>query len=100
MSDFQLYHGKNKLHFDEMMMMFASNAIDQQAKLDFYSASSVSRCFGTKTFQHPLKKPVRHQEGSVSRQIGTRTNRHRIFSQTNMISFSKIKSRKVEKKHQ
>ena len=39
---------------------------------------------GIKTFWHPLKK----------------TNRHRIFFQTNVISFFKIKSKKVKKKHQ
>jgi len=39
---------------------------------------------GNKTVRHPLKKTVRHQDSSVSRQIGTRTNRHRIFFQTNV----------------
>ena len=53
--------------------------------------------FGTNTFRHPLKKTVRHQESLVLRQIGTRTKRHRIFFQTNMISFFKIKSKKVKK---
>ena len=33
--------------------------------------TSETRQFGTKTFRHPLKKTVRHQESSVSGQIGT-----------------------------
>jgi len=56
-----------------------------------------TRQFGTKTFRHLLKKTVRHRESLVSRQIGTRTNQHRIFFQTNVISFFKIKSKKVKK---
>ena len=39
---------------------------------------------GNKTVRHPLKKTVRHQDSMVLRQIGTRTNRHRIFFQTNV----------------
>jgi hypothetical protein len=37
---FQLYHGKNKLIFNEMMVRFV---LDQHAELDFYSASSLKQ---------------------------------------------------------
>jgi len=35
---YNVYHGKNKLIFNEMMMMCP---LDQHAELDFYSASSL-----------------------------------------------------------
>ena len=38
------------------------------------------------------------KDSSAPRKFGTRTNRHRIFFQTNVISFFKIKSKKVKKK--
>jgi len=37
---FQLYHGKNKLIINEMMVRFV---LDQHAELDFYSASSLKQ---------------------------------------------------------
>ena len=39
---FQLYHGENKLSFNEMMKRFAF-VLDQYAELDFYSASSLKQ---------------------------------------------------------
>jgi len=41
---FQLYHGENKLNIDEMMMM-RSALYSINAKLDFYSASSLKEQF-------------------------------------------------------
>jgi len=38
----QLYHGENKLIFNEIMMIFASY-YDQHAELDSYSASSLQQ---------------------------------------------------------
>jgi hypothetical protein len=38
------------------------------------------------------------KDSSAPRKFGIRTNRHRIFFQTNVITFFKIKSTKVEKK--
>ena len=40
----QLYHGENKLIFNEMMMR-SSDVLDQHAELDFYSASSLKQQF-------------------------------------------------------
>jgi hypothetical protein len=37
---FQLYHGENKLIFNEMMVRFV---LDQHAELDIYSASSLKQ---------------------------------------------------------
>ena len=56
-----------------------------------------TRQFGTKTFRNPLKKTVRHQDISAPRKFGIKTNRHRIFFQTNVITFFKIKSTEVKK---
>ena len=39
---FQLYHGENKLNFNEMMMIKVRFVLDQHAELDFYSVSSCS----------------------------------------------------------
>jgi hypothetical protein len=41
---FQLYHGENKLIFNEMMMRFRF-VLDQHAELDFYSARSLKQQF-------------------------------------------------------
>ena len=57
---------------------------------------------GNKTVRHQdISAPV-EKDSSASRKFGIRTNRHRIFFQTNVITFSKIKSTKVKKtqKHQ
>ena len=51
--------------------------------------SSATRHFGTV-----------EKDSSAPRKFGIRTNRHRIFFQTNVITFFKIKSTKVKKKHQ
>ena len=48
--------------------------------------SSAPRHFGTV-----------EKDSSAPRKFGIRTNRHRIFFQTNVIIFSKIKSTKVKK---
>ena len=40
---FQLYHGENKLIFNERMMIFALYLIEQHAKMNFYSASSLKQ---------------------------------------------------------
>jgi hypothetical protein len=66
---------------------------------------------GNKTVRHqdisaPVEKDSsapRHfgtveKDSSASRKFGIRTNRHRIFFQTNVITISKIKSTKVKKK--
>jgi hypothetical protein len=39
---FQLYHGENRLIFNEMMMRICF-VLDQLAELDFYSASSLKQ---------------------------------------------------------
>ena len=40
---FQLYHGENKLIFNDMMMKSALYVLDQHAELDVYSASSLTQ---------------------------------------------------------
>ena len=42
MVNFQLYHGENKLHFDNMII-YVRFILDQDALLDFYSASSLKK---------------------------------------------------------
>ena len=48
---------------------------------------------GNKTVRHPLKKTVQHQDSSGT--VEKVSNRHRIFFQTNVITFFKIKSTKI-----
>ena len=40
LSNFQLYHGETKLHFDETMMRSA-NVLDNTLSMDLYRASSL-----------------------------------------------------------
>jgi len=40
---FQLYHGENKLIFNETMMIRSAFVLDQHAELNFYSASSLKQ---------------------------------------------------------
>jgi hypothetical protein len=40
LSNFQLYHGETKIHFDETMMRSA-NVLDNTLSMDLYSASSL-----------------------------------------------------------
>ena len=64
------------------------------------------RNFGKQDSSAPVEKDSsapRHfgtveKESSAPRKFGIRTNRHRIFFQTNVITFFKIKSTKVKKK--
>jgi hypothetical protein len=59
--------------------------------------SSAPRHFGTRWKRQFDTKTVRHQNISAPRKFGIRTNRHRIFFQTNVITFFKIKSTEVKK---
>jgi hypothetical protein len=56
--------------------------------------------YGNKTVRHQdITAPV-EKDSSAPRKFDIRTNRHRIFFQTNAITFFKIKSTKVKKNHQ
>jgi hypothetical protein len=61
--------------------------------------SSAPRLFGTveKDSSAPRHFGTIEKDSSAPRKFGIRTNRHRIFFQTKVIIFSKIKSTKVKK---
>ena len=52
--------------------------------------------YGNKTVRHQDNSAPIEKDSSTPRQIGTRTNRHHIFFQTSVISFFKIKLKKVK----
>ena len=61
----------------------------QEISVPVEKDSSAPRHFGTV-----------EKDSSAPKKFGIRTNQHRIFFQTNVITFYKIKSTKVKKTHQ
>ena len=83
------------------------NIVSSKSRTVQYRRNKTVRHPLKKTVRHPLKKTVRapvEKDSSAPRHFGTRwkkvSNLHRIFFQTIVITFFKIKSTKIKKNHQ